>query len=70
MKKIFESLDKNLDGSLSKQEVAQGLKRLGMADAEDQADRIFKQIDMDDNGDIQFEEWCTATMNKRKVLNK
>jgi Ca2+-binding EF-hand superfamily protein len=25
---------------------------------------------MDDNGSIEFEEWCTATMNKRKVLNK
>ena len=25
---------------------------------------------MDDNGEIEFDEWCTATMNKRKVLNK
>ena len=25
---------------------------------------------MDDDGTIELEEWCTATMNKRKVLNK
>lgn len=35
MKKIFESLDKNLDGSLSKQEITLGLQRLGMADAKE-----------------------------------
>lgn len=38
--------------------------------AKAQADRIFKQIDLDDNGSIEFEEWCRATMNKRKILSQ
>lgn len=35
MKKIFESLDKNLDGALSKHEITLGLQRLGMKDAKE-----------------------------------
>ena len=30
MKRIFQAIDKNLDGELSKVEVTQGLERLGM----------------------------------------
>ena len=72
MKRIFQAIDKNLDGELSKIEVIQGLERLGMGagNAAAQADRIFKQIDLDDNGTIEFDEWCRATMNKRKTLSK
>lgn len=43
---------------------------MGNGNAKAQADRIFKQIDLDDNGSIEFEEWCRATMNKRKTLSK
>lgn len=44
MKRIFRAIDKNLDGSLSKEEVKEGLIRLGMADgnADEQTNRIFK----------------------------
>jgi len=29
MRKIFKAIDKNLDGSLSKEEIMEGLKRIG-----------------------------------------
>ena len=35
---------------------------------EDEANEIFKIADFDDNGTIEFSEWCTATMDKRKML--
>jgi Ca2+-binding EF-hand superfamily protein len=35
---------------------------------EEEANNIFKMADFDDNGTIEFSEWCTATMDKRKML--
>ena len=70
MKRIFNALDKNLDGSLTKEEISLGLTRLGMPNANAEADRIFAQIDMDGDGEIEFNEWCKATMNKRKALGR
>jgi len=70
MKRIFQALDKNLDGSITKEEIISGLSRLGMPNANAEADRIFNQIDMDGDGEIEFNEWCKATMNKRKALGR
>lgn len=70
MRKIFQVLDKNLDGALSKEEVVAGLKKLGVKQPLQEADRIFAQADIDGDGEIRFEEWCTANMDKRKLLGQ
>lgn len=70
MRKIFKAIDKNLDGSLSKEEIMEGLKRIGYKNCQQEAERIFAQVDIDGDGDIQFDEWCKGTMNKRKLLGK
>jgi calcium-dependent protein kinase len=37
---------------------------------EEEAENILKNVDFDNNGSIEFTEWCTATMDKRKMLSK
>lgn len=41
-----------------------------MDNAKEEADRIFAIADIDDNGYLEFNEWCTATMDKSKMLKK
>ena len=68
MRAMFEKIDVNFDGKLTKQEVIEGFKMLEVENYEEEADAIFKIADFDDNGTIEFSEWCTATMDKRKML--
>ena len=36
----------------------------------EEAERVFRMADLDENGTIEFTEWCTATMDRRKILTK
>lgn len=68
MRAIFEKIDVDFDGKLTKEEVIEGFKALEVANPEEEANEIFKIADIDNNGTIEFSEWCTATMDKRKML--
>ena len=46
----------------------EGLKRMGLADAEIASDEIFRLIDVDADGSIQFSEFCTATIDRDIIL--
>ena len=70
MRKAFENMDKNFDGKLSKDELVKGFKEMDIENYEEEADKIFKKADFDDNGSIEFSEWCTASMDKRQMLSK
>lgn len=63
-------MDKDFDGKLSREEIVQGFREMEQEDPEGEADKIMANIDFDDNGSIEFTEWCTATMDKRKLLSK
>ena len=67
---MFEQMDKDFDGKLSRQEIIEGFKEMEVDDPEGEADKIMANIDFDYNGSIEFTEWCTATMDKRKMLSK
>ena len=43
---------------------------MGMENAEGEAKRIFEIADLDNNGYLEFNEWCTATINKSKLLKR
>ena len=64
MRQIFQTLDKNFDGVLSKEEVLNGLTQMGYANPQVEVDRIFEVADINKNGTLEFVEWCAATMDK------
>ena len=43
---------------------------MGVKGQESEANRIFKIIDLDHNGILEFSEWATVTMDKNKMLSK
>ena len=70
MRTMFQSMDRNFDGKLTKHEIIEGFKEMDVENPEQEAEHIFKTVDFDNNGSIEFTEWCTATMDKRKMLSK
>ena len=70
MRNMFEKIDKNFDGKLTKQEVLDGFREMGVDNYEEEAENMFKIADFDGSGTIEFSEWCTATMDKGKMLTK
>jgi calcium-dependent protein kinase len=62
-------LDKNGDGNLSKQEILEGYEEVfGIPIIEEDVDRMFREIDIDGNGTIDYTEFVMATMNEKTIL--
>ena len=53
---------------LSKEELVQGFKQMEIENYQEEAEKIFTNSDFDNNGTIEFSEWCTASMDKRQML--
>ena len=71
LQKAFQSLDKNNDGKLSKEELLEGFSQaMGQTAAEIEVERIMKTCDIDKNGHIDYTEFISATIDKRKLLSK
>lgn len=64
MRQIFQSLDQNFDGVLTKDELMEGLNKMGYENPDEEAARIFEVADINKNGKLEFVEWCAATMDK------
>ncbi len=71
MIEMFQSLDKNGDGVLTKEEIYDGYKEaLGDMEAKKEVDRIFAEVDIDGSGTIDYNEFVMAATNRQKLLNK
>jgi calcium-dependent protein kinase len=71
LQKAFSALDKNGDGKLTKDELLSGFaETMGNTAAEIEVERIMKTVDMDKNGCIDYSEFISATIDKRKLLSK
>ena len=58
-------MDVNDDGKINKDELFKGLKnRLRTKNLKKEVDIIFKNLDMDGNGFIEYEEFVRAAVNK------
>ena len=68
-REIFMAMDTDFDGKLTREELLEGFTKLGNPNPEEEVDRIMKVADFDDNGTIEFSEFCTASMDKRKMLS-
>ena len=53
---------------LSKDELQAGFERL--YGTQEEVDRIFKKVDIDHSGFIDYSEWVVATINKEKLLSR
>jgi calcium-dependent protein kinase len=69
--KLFNQIDVNGDGKINKQELLKGLQSKIKSDtlAQD-VDQIYKNIDMDNNGYIEYEEFVRAAVSKERFINE
>ena len=70
--KLFNKIDKNGDGKITKEELFSGfqeLKNNNDEELKDEVETIFSNIDMDQNGYIEYEEFIRAAIDKEYFLN-
>lgn len=68
--KVFQALDLNNDGKLSRQELIEGYKKYNLCEnAETQVDRILTIVDKNHSGAIDYTEWVMATVNRENLLS-
>lgn len=68
---LFQAIDKNGDGKLSKEELLEGcVKVFGKQMSVEQIDSIFSKVDMDMSGAIDYNEFLLATINESKILSE
>jgi len=67
MQKTFKQFDENGDGLIQKDEFIAAYSKLYPKQPTDsvkeRAEEIFGNADTDGSGEIDFTEWCTATMS-------
>jgi len=63
-------MDLNGDGKLSKDEVKAGYEsHFGKALSDDDIDNMFKSVDADNSGTIEYSEFVVATMNEKTLMS-
>jgi calcium-dependent protein kinase len=72
MLELFTQFDTNGDGVLSREEILAGYKEIlgDVVEAEIEADRIMREVDIDKSGTIDYNEFILSSMNHQKLLNK
>lgn len=65
--KTFMALDKNNDGKLTKEELKEGMKTFAEAD---KLLEFLEKADQDQSGDIDYREFCTASLGNSICKNK
>ena len=66
LRNAFRLLDKKNTGYLTLNEIKEAFKGSNFSD--DDLDNIFKSIDMNHDGEINYSEFLAATVDKKKAL--
>ena len=67
---VFQAIDKNNDGRISKEELKQGLASAGRIYSVDEVEQIFCKLDIENNGMITFREYFAAAIDKETIFNE
>lgn len=63
-------MDLNGDGKLSKEEIKQGYgEYFGRNLTDEEIDEMFKKVDTDNSGEIDYSEFVVATMDEKNLLS-
>ena len=54
---MFQTIDKDHDGNLNKEELRSAFVRAGLAVPNARLDRFFDDVDVNNDGVISFDEW-------------
>ena len=69
--KLFNKIDSDDDCRINKEELYNGLKlKYNTVVKKEDVEQIFTNIDINNNGYIDYEEFVSAAVNKRKFMNK
>ena len=63
-KEVFSLFDKDGSGDISTMELGVVMKALGQDPTEEELDEIIMEVDVNGDGDIDFEEFCTLMVKK------
>lgn len=67
----FREIDKNGDGKIGRDELlAEYSKKLSRLQAQEEVERIMKEVDIDNSGFIDYTEFLIASMKKEKLLSR
>ena len=70
-KKIFLKFDKNSDGKLTKEEIVKGFRDCKFINiSEEQIYNLISNIDIDQNGYIEYQEFLTATFEAKNLITE
>jgi calcium-dependent protein kinase len=69
LKEIFDTLDKNKDGTLTLEEIKAGIGKL-TDDKDVDVEELFKSIDTDGSGAINYTEFLASTMDQNTYLKE
>ena len=69
--KLFNQIDINGDGKITESELLKGLStKIKSETLRQDVHSIFKNLDMDNNGFIEYEEFVRAAVSKEKLLSE
>jgi len=69
LKEAFLAMDDNNDGTLSLQEIRDGMKKCGL-DCPPEMEEVLRQVDADGSGVIDYCEFIAATMDRQKYIQE
>jgi len=68
LKTIFQAFDKDGDGHVTRDELAEIMRSMGKRPLKSKIDRIFQQADTDGNGTIELSEFVSFFIGKKQEL--
>ena len=70
MKEVFQAFDTDRSGTVTISELMDGLRKKGVEKAASEVAELVKSMDMDGNGELDYEEFIAATLSTAKMENE